>query len=121
MTKRVVAIMILITWLAPALLSFVPIFAGNYYTRIKIISKSQLKQSHKFISDLFLVLVIFIKFHLMSPIFYLFFLPSPVYSMKKKEIMKASIKAEFSFSFFFFFFSFLFSQQTKTQKLTTQQ
>jgi 7 transmembrane receptor (rhodopsin family) len=31
MTKRVVAIMILITWLAPALLSFVPIFAGNYY------------------------------------------------------------------------------------------
>lgn len=29
MTKRVVAIMLLNTWISPALLSFVPIFAGN--------------------------------------------------------------------------------------------
>lgn len=29
MTKRKVAIMILITWISPALLSFVPIFAGK--------------------------------------------------------------------------------------------
>uniref|UniRef100_A0A1B0DJN4 G-protein coupled receptors family 1 profile domain-containing protein n=2 Tax=Phlebotomus papatasi TaxID=29031 RepID=A0A1B0DJN4_PHLPP len=32
MTKRVVAIMILNTWVSPALLSFVPIFAGWYTT-----------------------------------------------------------------------------------------
>jgi hypothetical protein len=29
MTKRKVAVMILNTWISPALLSFVPIFAGN--------------------------------------------------------------------------------------------
>ncbi|XP_053669172.1 octopamine receptor beta-2R [Anopheles marshallii] len=32
MTKRVVAIMLLTTWISPALLSFVPIFAGWYTT-----------------------------------------------------------------------------------------
>jgi len=31
MTKRKVALMILSTWISPALLSFVPIFAGNIH------------------------------------------------------------------------------------------
>lgn len=40
MTKRKVAIMIIICWLAPALLSFVPIFAGklNLYSYCKVCS-----------------------------------------------------------------------------------
>ncbi|CAG9809871.1 unnamed protein product [Chironomus riparius] len=37
MTKRKVAIMILITWISPALLSFVPIFAGWYTTKDHLI------------------------------------------------------------------------------------
>ncbi len=31
-TKKVVAVMILNTWISPALLSFIPIFAGWYTT-----------------------------------------------------------------------------------------
>uniref|UniRef100_A0A336MKR2 CSON002902 protein n=1 Tax=Culicoides sonorensis TaxID=179676 RepID=A0A336MKR2_CULSO len=57
MTKRVVAVMILCTWISPALLSFVPIYAGLYTTDEHLESIKQNPDSCNFVVNKYYAVV----------------------------------------------------------------